>query len=159
MDTAIPMDCDCCAAICPMTPNDPGVLWFHLVPICPMTPNDPSVLWFHSVPICPMTTNDPSVFWVHFIPICPMTTNDPSVLWFCLVPICYIRMAIDLWLCTHGDFIMLPHWATRPPAHDLISHSGTLSWHCPCFILLMLSTRLGGDKYQSESYWCDSTRG
>ena len=32
-------------------------------------------------------------------------------------------------VCTHGDFIMLPHWDTRPPVPWPWSHSITLSWH------------------------------
>ena len=32
-------------------------------------------------------------------------------------------------VCTHGDFIMLPHWNTRLLAPFLLSYSVTLSWH------------------------------
>ena len=52
---------------------------------------------------------------------------------------------------THGDFIVLPHWETRPSAPRL----PTLSYYpvnqpisLPCVILIMQNLWLGSDKYQ-----------
>ena len=62
---------------------------------------------------------------------------------------------------TPGDFIVLPHWDTRPPDHDLLSHSVILSCTeptSPCTILIMSSARLRSDEYQFKSLWFDSTR-
>ena len=51
--------------------------------------------------------------------------------------------------CTHGDFIVLPHWKTRPSApwpDSPLSHIIlTLS---PCPILIMPCTELGSDMYK-----------
>ena len=54
----------------------------------------------------------------------------------------------------HDDFIVLPHWETRPPAPwpDI-----TLSCHWANSILIMPSTWLGSDKYQFDKslIWLD----
>ena len=64
-------------------------------------------------------------------------------------------------VCTHGDFIMLPHWESRPPAPwpdipltHIISDTVLTS---PCPFLIMLSAWLGSDKYKPLSHWFDST--
>ena len=64
---------------------------------------------------------------------------------------------------THGDFIVLPHWNTRPvapwsaiPLSCIILILSQSNRICP--ILIMLSARLGSDKYQFEGHWFDSTR-
>ena len=62
-------------------------------------------------------------------------------------------------VCTHGDFIMLPHWRTRPLAPwPIQSHYPITESTSPCPILIMPSTRLGSDKYQFLSHCFDLTR-
>ena len=62
---------------------------------------------------------------------------------------------------THGNFIVLSQWGKRirPPApcpNIPFSHIILiLSWTAP--VLLMLSTKLGSDKYQFSCHWFDST--
>ena len=59
---------------------------------------------------------------------------------------------------THGDFIVLAHWESRPPASwpgIPLSHIILTLSHCP--ILLMAHGRLGSDKYQFDKSlgWLD----
>ena len=59
----------------------------------------------------------------------------------------------------HGDFKMLPHWKTRPPAPrtDILPSHIILTLG-PCPILIVPSTWLESDKYTFLSHWFDFTR-
>ena len=62
-------------------------------------------------------------------------------------------------VCTHGNFTVLPSWKTRPPVGPMTqSYYPDTEPTSPCPILIMLSVRLGGYKYQLLSHWSDMTR-
>ena len=60
---------------------------------------------------------------------------------------------------THDDFIILPHWKTRPPAPwpDITRDHiiPTLSQPIPCPILIMPSAWVGSDNCKYLSHWFD----
>ena len=62
----------------------------------------------------------------------------------------HIRTGSDLWLCTHGDFSVLPHWDTRLSAlwPDILLSSINLTLTQPVLTLtiIMPSAWLGSDK-------------
>ena len=60
--------------------------------------------------------------------------------------------------CTHGDFIVLPYWYTRPltPWPTIPLSRIILRLSQP--VLIMPSAKRGSDKYQFKSHWFDSTR-
>ena len=67
-----------------------------------------------------------------------------------------------LTLCTHGDFIVQPHFETRPPEpwHDIpLSHINypDIKPTSPCLSLIVPSARLGSCKYQFDKsfVWLD----
>ena len=62
-------------------------------------------------------------------------------------------------VCTHGDFIVLPHWETMPPMWwPVILFSHIILMLSPFPILIIPSGWQQSDMYQFLSHWFDSTR-